>query len=361
MSSLQEFLGTPAREKPWPEQVHHLSASSIGMLFRCPRQYYRRYILGEKERPGEAIVVGSFFHEALDFNYRQKISSGVDRPLSEIVQYLGDVAVPKVLEEEGGIDNIRWDTDPNTAHKDSERITSAYAHVVMPRIQPVGTEFKFELAVDGLPVPIIGYVDVWDEERTIDTKTGKQAVSKVKPSWRLQGSIYALATGRPTEYHAISRAKTPKIVTALESEEMVVQRPSEDQANNMRHLFRLAAAQIAFYLTEYGLEQDWPATGAVPDFTRNMLPCDFCGWRQGCPAWGGATIPTDVVAVSGAVLGVHPSDAEAAPPGAARATIHAPVHEQPPLYGREPRARAPDRGADPGTGDQPATPDEVAP
>ena len=302
MSSLAEFLATPAKEKPWPEQLHHLSASSIGMLFRCPRQFYRRYILGEKERPGEAMVVGSFFHEALDYNYQQKITSGVDRPLSEIVQYLGDVGVPKVLDEEGGVDNIRWDTSPDTAHKDAERITSAYAHVVMPRIQPVGTEFRFELDLDGVPVPLIGYVDVWDADRTIDTKTGKQAVSKVKPSWRLQGSIYALATGRPTEYHSVSRAKTPKIVTALESEDMIVQRPSEDQANNMRHLFRLAAAQIAFYMHEYGLGREWPATGSVPDFTRNMLPCDFCGWRDGCPAWSTSGIPTDMIDIKGEVI-----------------------------------------------------------
>jgi hypothetical protein len=283
-TSLHEFLTTPAGEKPWPEQVRHLSASSIGMLFRCPRQFERRYLHGEKERPGEAIVVGSFFHETLDHNYKQKISSGVDLPLSDLVQFHGDVAVPKVLEDEGGVDNIRWDTNLDTARSDSERITSAYAHTVMPRIQPVGTEFKFDIDVDDVPVPIIGYVDVWDADRTLDTKTGKQAVQKIKPSWRLQGSLYAWATGRPTEYHSISRAKTPRIVTALESADMVVPPPNEQQGAHMRHLFRLAAAQISFYYSQYG-DEGWPASGAVPDFTRNMLPCDYCGWRKGCPAW----------------------------------------------------------------------------
>jgi hypothetical protein len=283
-TSLHDFLTTTADEKPWPEEVRHLSASSIGMLFRCPRQFERRYLHHEKERPGEAIVVGSFFHETLDHNYKQKITSGEDLPLSEIVQFLHDAAIPKVLEEEGGIDNIRWDSNLDTARSDSERITSAYAHVVMPRIQPIGTEFKFDIDVDGVPVPIIGYVDVWDENRTIDTKTGKQAVSKVKPSWRLQGSLYAWATGRPTEYHSISRAKTPRIVTALESEDMIVPTPSVTQGAHMSHLFRLAAAQISFLYERYGNE-GWPASGAVPDFTRNMLPCDYCGWRKGCPAW----------------------------------------------------------------------------
>jgi hypothetical protein len=284
MPSLAEFLEAPAQEKPWPEEVKHLSASSIGMLFRCPRQFERRYLWHEKERPGESIIVGSFFHEPLDFNYQQKILSHQDLPLSEIITYQQDAAIPKVLEEEGGVENIRWDSDLDTARKDAERILSAYAHVVMPRIQPVGTEFKFEIPVEGVPVPIIGYVDCWDEERTVDTKTGKQAVSKVKPSWRLQGSLYSWATGRPTEYHSISRAKTPKIVTALESDAMVVPIPDGKQEGHMTHLFRTAAAQISFFYSQYGNE-GWPTFGAVPDFTRNMLPCDYCGWRKGCPAW----------------------------------------------------------------------------
>ena len=283
-TSLHDFLTTTAEEKPWPEQVGHLSASSIGMLFRCPRQFERRYLHHEKERPGESIVVGSFFHEALGHNYQSKIKTHEDLPLSEIISYLHDAAIPKVLEEEGGVENIRWDTDLDTARSDSERITSAYARTVMPRIQPVGTEFKFEIPVKGVPVPIIGYVDVWDAERTIDTKTGKQAASKVKPSWALQGRLYSWATGRPTEYHSISRAKTPKIVTALESADMVVPVPSAMQGAHMNHLFRLAAAQVAFYYETYG-DEGWPASGAVPDFTRNMLPCDYCGWRKGCPAW----------------------------------------------------------------------------
>lgn len=282
--SLRDFMAAPAAEKPWPAEVHHLSQSSIGMLFRCARQFERRYLHGEKERPGESIVVGSYFHETLDYNYAQKITSGADLPLSEIISYLNDAAVPLVLEQEGGVENIRWDTKPDVARADAERITAAYAKAVMPRVQPIGREFKFEIPVEGVPVPIIGYVDVWEKGRTLDTKTGRQAVKKVKPSWQLQGRLYAWATHRPTEYHSISRAATPKIVTALESDEMVVDVPSPKQAGNMLHLFRLAAAMISFYYSQFGNE-GWPANGAVPDFTRNMLPCDYCGWRSGCPAW----------------------------------------------------------------------------
>jgi PD-(D/E)XK nuclease superfamily len=307
MSSIDAFLGPePVLQAPPPpepttllgQHIHHLSASSLGMVLRCPRQFYRRYILGEKQRPGESIVIGSFFHETLDWNYKTKIESHIDQPLADAIQYLGDVAVPSVLEQEGGEENILWDTDLNTAHADSERVMTAYYKTVVPRIQPVGTEERFEIRVPGVEVPIIGYVDVkaghevemdttslWMPDRIIDTKTGKQATRKVKPSWQLQGRLYAQALILPVEYHSISRAKTPTIVTGLESADMIVDVPTHAQTENMNRTIKAAADYIEYLLNAYGVDQEWPALGAVPDFTRNMLPCDFCGWREGCPAW----------------------------------------------------------------------------
>jgi len=50
-------------------------------------------------------------------------------------------------------------------------------------------------------------------------------------------------------------------------------------------LVNTAADLIRHFLDTYGLDDEWPTWGAIPDFSRNILPCDFCGWRQGCPAW----------------------------------------------------------------------------
>ena len=267
------------------DHLRHLSASSIGMLMRCPRQFQHRYLRGEKERPGEAIVLGSMFHETLEWNYVQKIKSHVDQPISDALQYLYDVAVPKVIEENGGADNIQWDDKPEACVSDAERITSAYYRHVVPRIQPTATEQKFTIEVPGVEVPIIGYIDVQEEERTLDTKTGRQASRKVKPSWQLQGRMYAFATQKPTEYHSISRAKTPTIVTAVESADMIVPVPTEQQMGEFTKLVNVAADLLRHFMGTYGVDDEWPTWGAIPDFSRNILPCDFCGWRQGCPAW----------------------------------------------------------------------------
>jgi hypothetical protein len=267
--------------------MQHLSATSIGMLYRCPRQFRHRYLLHEKERPGESIVVGSFFHKTLNWNYDQKVLSHVDQPLSEAVQYLQDVAVPTVLEENGGSEMVSWDkgSSLDAARSDAERITGAYYHTVVPRIQPVKTEERFEIKVEGVEVPVIGYIDIEDEHRVIDTKTGKQVAKKIKPSWQLQGRLYSFAARKPTEFHSISRARTPSICTGLESDQMTVPVPSKQQVKHTTHLVNEAANLIRYFLTIYGVEEEWPTWGATPDFSRTLFPCDFCGWRSDCPAW----------------------------------------------------------------------------
>jgi len=42
-----------------------LSATRVGMLMRCPRQYEFRYIQGLVRPPGAALVLGRAFHKAM--------------------------------------------------------------------------------------------------------------------------------------------------------------------------------------------------------------------------------------------------------------------------------------------------------
>jgi PD-(D/E)XK nuclease superfamily len=320
MSSLERFLGgglvldgftssvsTPVQELPpdygagWPEQIRHLSATSIGMFRRCPEQFRHRYILGEKERPGEALVVGSAFHEGLEFNYAQKISTHVDRPLDEVVEYLQDEAVPKVIEEAGGAEEIAWDVGDyhkgvQTLRKDSERMLVRYHSDVVPRIQPLALEEEFYLHDPSLIVPLLAYVDLrtgyedgasaWIVDRIIDTKTGKQSSSKLKPSWMLQATLYSAMTDLRVEYHSISRAATPKIVTALESPEMVFE-PNPIKARNVIATAATVAEMIAWLYQTRGPDETWPTMGRFADFTMSFSPCTNCGWRSVCPAMAG--------------------------------------------------------------------------
>jgi len=313
MSSLEQFLGEVASVASpqeassalgWPGRIRHLSATSIGMFRRCPEQFRHRYILGEKERPGEGLVIGSAFHEGVEYNYAQKIESHVDRPTAEVVEYLQDVGVPKVLEEQGGADEIAWDSGDavkgvDLLRRDSERILIRYHEDIVPRIQPISLEEELYIHDPKLIVPIIGYVDVrsgyavemdttteWVPDRIIDTKTGKQSVSKLKPSWMLQATIYSAMTNLPVEYHSISRAKTPKITTGLESPDMVFT-PDPIKTANVIHSASQIALMIAWMYTTYGPDETWPTMGRFADWSMSFSPCTNCGWRKVCPAMSG--------------------------------------------------------------------------
>lgn len=313
MSSLDQFLGEVASVASpqevssalgWPERIRHLSATSIGMFRRCPEQFRHRYILGEKERPGEGLVIGSAFHEGLEYNYAQKIASHEDRPTAEVVEYLQDVGVPKVLEEQGGADEISWDSNDavkgvEVLRRDSERILIRYHEDVVPRMQPIALEEEFYLRDPRLIVPILGYVDVrtgfevemdtvtqWIPDRIIDTKTGKQSVSKLKPSWQLQATLYGAMTGLPVEYHSISRAATPKITTGLQSPEMVFS-PDEVKTENVINTASQIGMMIAWMYSTYGPDEVWPTMGRFADWSMSFSPCGNCGWRKVCPAMNG--------------------------------------------------------------------------
>ena len=315
MSSLDQFLGgvasvappteaPPTAELQWPERIRHLSATSIGMFRRCPEQFRQRYILGRKERPGEGLVIGSAFHEGIGWNYAQKIESHVDLPVAECVEYLQDVGVPKVLEEQGGADEIAWDSnDPvkgvDLLRRDSERILIRYHEDVVPRLQPLALEEELYIRDPRLVVPLLGYIDLrtgyaiemdttteWVADRVIDTKTGKAAQSKLKPSWLLQATIYSAMTNLPVEYHSISRAATPKIVTGLESADMVFV-PNEVKTENVINSAAQIANMIAWMYSTYGPDETWPTMGRFADWSMSFSPCQNCGYRKECPAMAG--------------------------------------------------------------------------
>ena len=283
---LEDFAPVKIRGSWLDGKIAHLSASSLGMFRRCPRQWQQRYLKGRKEPPGEGLIVGNFFHETIGHNYQSKITTHEDRPLSELVEYLEDKAIPKVINTAGGVGEIRWDDQPEKAleksRSDSRRMLGTYHTTVLPRMQPVAVEQKIEWHIDGVPVPIIGYLDTILADRVVDTKTGKKSVTKPKPDWHLAADIYSSNIGRTIEYQSISRVG--KITTALESEELLIT-PSQQRARNLIGTIQKMARQIQWMYDTYGPDEDWPTWGRYADWSMSVLPCNFCGYRKDCPAW----------------------------------------------------------------------------
>jgi len=263
--------------------IDHLSATGLRLLRVCPEAYRQRYILGKKERPGEALTLGKAVHNAIGYSHEKKIVSHEDLPVPEVIEYYHDVGWPKALEDDGGEEAVRWDAKPDDARRDGERVTRAYHTAVSPRVQPVAVERRIEYVVPGIAVPVIGYIDVEEESNLVDLKSGKQVTRKPDANWRVQGSVYSAFVGKPTHFHSVSRAKTPSIATPKESPDMVVN-VLEGQRFHVERTLRDYAKQIEWYFATYGPEDPWPTNGVFMDY-KGGAACGFCGFRGDCVAW----------------------------------------------------------------------------
>lgn len=272
-----------ASQFAWNLPVERLSASSFTMARRCPRQWQERYVHGRKERPAEAPVVGSAVHAALKQNFEQKISSHEDLPTVELLDWYSEVGFPTTVvdgEQMSGSETF-WTSDPESARTRGRVMLGAYHNAVSPRIQPTAAEARFEIDM-GLPVPVIGFLDVEEQERTIDFKTGKARRSKPKEDWKIQAAIYNEARGRPVEFHTIGATEgkmTASVVTPLESPELLIWL-DEGQRRVLREGVRLIAAELCMYMELLGPDEPWPMHGTFSEWA-----CNYCGYRKDCPAW----------------------------------------------------------------------------
>lgn len=264
--------------EPWLLPVAHLSASQLNMLQRCPRQYQCRYVLGLKEAPGAAKVLGSAFHGAQEHNWRQKIETHEDVPVAEVVEFFHDKAWPDAVEGAGGEAEIKWDGAPEETRATGAAMTAVYREAVAPRVQPTAVERELRLDI-GLPVPLLGYIDVETAGPTIDTKTSRAKRTTPKADWRLQGRVYRLLRPAPVDWHVITKAKVPTVWTPLEAAPLHEPYSELEAQLTREHVLQLAAL-ANHYMSVYGPDDPWPATGLAHDWA-----CDWCAYRSSCPVW----------------------------------------------------------------------------
>ena len=272
----------PIPEAKWTLPIEHLSATSLGMLARCPEQFRQRYVLGRKERPGEALVIGTAVHLAAEHNFAQKIESHEDTLLADHLDYYDDIAFGQALDERVD-EEIVWDTDPEGARKRGRAITYAYHSIVAPRVQPLAAETRVE-ADFGLPVPVIGYADVRTADKVIDIKTGNKARRQIKPEWRIQAGVYSSITEQPVDFHCVSATPTKFVATVntpLEAPELSIWLPPEAREATKQNV-RVMAGMALNFMDAIGPDEPWPTLGQVHPWA-----CGYCAFKPGCPAWKG--------------------------------------------------------------------------
>lgn len=200
--------------------VKHLSYSSITTYLTCARKWHFRYMVKPDVLKSPNLVFGSAFHSAVEAHITEREQDGVplvlrwDRHWGEQLEKEGDaVAWDKPAEEYAALGQ-RMLSDDGT-----RRLIEAIKPVVYENKPAV--EVKIDLHVPGVPVPIIGYIDVIEEDGIAgDFKTSARSWTTKKANEELQPSFYLAALnqmGFESEnrywfrYYVFVKTKQPKV------------------------------------------------------------------------------------------------------------------------------------------------------
>lgn len=184
-------------------ELDHLSYSSISAYLDCPENWRRKYIAKEPTQSSPALAFGSAFHgtiEKLVVNQTPEIN-----PLSIYPEHaiyheksLWQIEFEKATTGQ----SIFWGLDtPEAIYNDGIRMFSnplilSELKKIAPGIDEQGhkIERQVELRVPGVPVPIIGYIDIiLDDGTPADFKTSAKSWTDDKAQESLQSLFYLAA------------------------------------------------------------------------------------------------------------------------------------------------------------------------
>lgn len=176
--------------------MKHYSPSQINMYLRCSMQWAYRYIHELKIPPSSALVQGSSYHKAMEFNLSQKIESKKDLPLEEVKASYSDQFDNLITEvdwndeeKSQGIDKVK-----GSLKDEGIKITETAHTVFNPQIYPKEVESPFKISFDNTDYTLDGVIDVVDINNiVIDHKTTGKTPSTISQQEIIQGAIYSIA------------------------------------------------------------------------------------------------------------------------------------------------------------------------
>lgn len=183
------------------ESIHQ---SMIGMFFRCPEQFRRRYIEEEIIPPGIAARIGSGMHKGAEHNHKAKLLTGKDEPLSACQDAARD-EYRRLVFDHGVF--FPKDELPSAKKQLSQGIdttvglTKSYHKNLAPQIQPLMVEKKIYLKDPDIEIPFAGIVDLLARPNWL---ADMKSAAKKWPENRIKTDIQV------TLYRELVKAETGK-------------------------------------------------------------------------------------------------------------------------------------------------------
>jgi len=173
-----------AATKALPIAIPEYHQSAINMFLKCPRQYMFRYLMGLILPPKSALTVGRSMDAAFTHNFKQKVMSKQDLPLSDVV----DAFSSEFDRCSSGTD---WNGEDPGEQKDlGIKMTKAFQEKASAKIQPKTVQESARVETDA-GYALAGTFDVVDEQDIIrDQKSSKTEYPTDAVSNEVQPAVY---------------------------------------------------------------------------------------------------------------------------------------------------------------------------
>jgi hypothetical protein len=156
----------------------------------CPESWRRHYIEGQKEPTSIALIFGSAVHDTIE----SYVVTGKD---------LAEIWDDKLTEQLDNTANVDWGTETaKSLANEGERILTApniisFIDGIRTGYNPKrerSIERRVELRIPGVPIPIIGYIDIiLDDGVPADFKTAARMWPEDKAGQEMQPLVYLAA------------------------------------------------------------------------------------------------------------------------------------------------------------------------
>ncbi|MBF0515237.1 MAG: PD-(D/E)XK nuclease family protein [Desulfovibrionaceae bacterium] len=172
----------------------HLSASSIGSYLDCGLLY--RFSRDKDIQPDfipDALVFGTVIHKALEFYHTQRLG-GLKPSCRDLINRFEELWTQAMKQSQ----NIKFKEgkDVQSLLLEGKSLLAAYAASYPETgLEVLALEEPFSLEIEGLPIPIIGIVDMIEQDEAgtiivVDHKTTAKAYSNDEIDKNLQLTLY---------------------------------------------------------------------------------------------------------------------------------------------------------------------------
>jgi len=154
-------------------KIKTISASSISSYQNCPLSWYYNYILKLIQLPNPAFIIGTNYHKCLE-----RFHSGDSKE-----QIIADLKTQLLSGKPTGDEIERFGLVRKMFEKYIKNPLTG---------KVIETEFSFSIPIEGIPVPLYGFVDRVDEDKIGEYKTSSFDY-KEEDIHTIQSKIYSYA------------------------------------------------------------------------------------------------------------------------------------------------------------------------